>query len=134
MTTRILPALLAAGVLAACGSSPAPGNDSDDKQDTARAKLMQCLRDQGIEGRPRDADPEKLQAAVEGPCAKYAGDAFGTSDPGSDPQLQDQLTKLKACLREQGIATSPQIDRADPRFDKALDACRDQVPQLGGGR
>lgn len=130
MTTRILPALLAAAV-AACGSdaASAPGNDQDNQQDTARAKLMQCLRDQGIEGKPRDADPEKLQAALEGPCAKYAGGAFGTTDP-NDPELQDQLTKLKACLREQGIDTSPQIDRSDPKFDDALDACRDQVPQL----
>ena len=130
MTTRILPALLAAAVLAACGGSntSAPNNDADNKQDTARAKLMQCLRDQGIEGRPRDADPEKLQAAVEGPCKQYAGEAFGTTDP-NDPELQDQLTKVKACLREQGIETSPQIDRGNPKFDKALDACRAQVPR-----
>ncbi len=84
--------------------------------------------DQGIEGRPRDADPEKLQAAVDGPCRKYAGDAFGTTGA-DDPDLQDQITKLKACLRDQGIETSPQIDRGDPGFDKALDACRDQVPR-----
>jgi hypothetical protein len=133
MTTRFLPALLAAAVLAACGSSSpdtsTPANDADNRQDTARAKLMQCLRDQGIQGKPRDADPEKLQAVLEGPCKRYAGDAFGTTDAG-DPELQDQLTKLKACLREQGITTTPEIDRSDPKFDQALDACRDQVPQL----
>jgi hypothetical protein len=86
---RVLAALAlarCAAALAACGgsdgdeeASPSPTTSSSDARDSARVRLIQCLREQGIDipddigesGAPLpNIDDDALEAALEGPCAE----------------------------------------------------------------
>lgn len=140
ITTAACTALLA---LAACGGGePAPtpaASEAENAQETARTKLMRCIRDQGIAEPAKamsGADREKLEEALDGPCKAYASEAFGGTDPRKDPEFQDALTRVQACLRDEGIDQKlSELDREDPKVRAALDACRDELPEnLRGGR
>jgi hypothetical protein len=139
ITTAACVLLLAA---AGCGGSepPATVGAEETARDTARTKLLQCLREQGLE-KPAQAlggrDREKLDEALEGPCKEHTADAFGGTDPRKDPELQDALARFQACMRDEGVAFEPgQVDRTDPQVQEAMQACRDDLPDnlRGGGR
>jgi hypothetical protein len=140
ITIAACVALLA---LAGCGGgeqpAAAPAESEETARNTARTKLLQCLRDQGIE-QPGQAlnsrDEEKVQEALDGPCKEHVADAFGGTDPRKDPEFQDALTRFQACMRDEGIEWEPgQLDRTDPKIQSAMEQCRDELPDnlRGGG-
>jgi hypothetical protein len=149
--------------VAACGGSNSSGGSSSgggsgsgssDAQDTARVRLNDCLRKQGIEvpsnpgaggggGGPRNIDRNAIQKALQGPCKKYQQKAFGNVSRQDQSELRDRLTKFTSCLRQHGVdvadfdpssgAAPPQIDQNDPAVKKATQACRSKLPQGGPG-
>lgn len=160
-------ALLVAGALtvpfAACGGSDDASGSSDaateesredNAQDTARTKLEQCLRDQGLEipagrssgsgGRQQlsEADREQLREAMDGPCAKHRDEAFSTAGVSEDRQeFEDAAVKFQACMRDEGIdvpdqpgasAGGAQIDPNDPDVQAAMEKCQEFRPGNGG--
>lgn len=153
--TVLAAACLSALALAACGSSSgdagASGTTADDR-DTARLKLQECLRKQGVElprpgsggSRPSSVDLRKVQEALQGPCKSVAQGAFGTRTPEQRQEFQDRMAKFSSCMRKHGVeipAFTPgqgppvaarRIDRDDPKVRAAMDACRSVLP--GGGR
>lgn len=148
--------------LAACGSSGGGGGaglDADNARDTAQLKLQECLKEQGVapperrtgsggDGgvevrRPSDAEVEKLQDALEGPCKDEQEAAFGSISEEDRAKMEDARIRMTACLREHGVempepdGDGPVIMRLDARDDElqqAMDACRDELPEeLRGG-
>jgi hypothetical protein len=105
-------------VLTACGSSGSSGTAASDSnaRDTARLKLQQCLRDNGVNipapgqgqggaGRVlgNAADRQKVQKAMQGPCKKYQSAAFGNITPQQRQEFQDAFVKFSACMRQNGV-------------------------------
>jgi hypothetical protein len=166
---RILPLLAAVAAtvaLAACGDSseestptPSSGGSSassatSNEQDAARVKLLQCVREQGIDVPDTDrtgeafaqlspADRERMEAALRGPCQQYQSEAFGESEA-HPPDFLDALTKFTVCLRENGADVpdpDPQapfsvlhsLDQSDPTIAAAISACQDKLAALNGG-
>jgi hypothetical protein len=163
-----LSAVLAATVaLAACGGSSGSSTTTStsggssassgtaNAQDAARVKLAQCVREQGIDlpdtARTGDAfaqlspaERQRAEAALRGPCKKYASKAFGDTDPQS-PEFLDALTKYTVCLRKNGVdvpdpdpgaprAGLMSLDQSDPTVAAAMSACEDERPSMDGGR
>jgi hypothetical protein len=158
LTMKTLLALAACALLlAACGSSSSGSSaaTSSDDRDTARLKLQECLRKQGIElpqrngssqpARPTGAERQKAQAAMQGPCRQYAQNAFGNLSEEQRQELQDQFAKFAACMRQHGVdlpdirpgqgpsAGGVQMQRNTPLFQKASQACEKLRPQRPGG-
>jgi hypothetical protein len=163
----LLAALASMVVLAACSDSSEESSPSrstggssassgtSNAQDTARVKLTRCLREQGIDvpdtsesdnlfAQLSPAERQQVEAAMDGPCRKYASQAFGdTHDPQSEEFL-DALTKFTACLRRNGadvpdpdpnepFAVLHSLDQSDPTVAAALSACQDKLPAPNGG-
>lgn len=163
----LMAALAATVALAACSDSsdessqPASSGGSSassatsNKQDAARVKLTQCLREQGIDvpdaqearelfAQLGPAERARMEDAMAGPCRRYSSQAFGdTHDPQSQEFL-DALTKFTACLRENGadvpdpdpdepFAVLHSLDQSDPTIAAALSACQDELPAATGG-
>lgn len=164
-----LAAVLSAMSIAACGGSS--GSDataagangsgaSSNDRDTARLKLQQCLRDQGIDipepgqgggpggGRPNlsESDREKLQEAFAGPCKQYQQNAFGNISEEDRQEMQDRFQEFASCMRDHGVdlpdirpgqggppAGGRGIDMDDPDVQEAQEQCRDNLPQGGPG-
>lgn len=158
----LLPLLLGVGVLvlAACGSSSSSSSSasSADARDTARVKLQQCLRQQGVDvpdtpgggggggARLSTTDRTKLQQALQGACKQYASGAFGQISDDQRQAFQDAFTKFSACMRKQGIdVPTPQpgsgggppagggFNRSDPKVQAAAKSCQSLLPQRGAG-
>lgn len=162
---RTTTALLCAGVLtvAACGSdsdseadtstgssgSPAAADSTSNAQDSARVRLEECLREQGVKlphgaGQapgppPADFDPDALQKALQGPCKDLAQGAFGDTTEASSQEFQDQLAEFRQCMSKQGVevpdfqagGSHGQFDTDDPDVQKATKACEDSAPTGG---
>jgi len=165
--SKVLPALvllvlvLPALALSACGgggSATAASSDSNAR-DTARLKLQQCLRDNGVDipapgqganGARRvfgnTATRDKLRKALRGPCKKYASSAFGNITPQQRQEFQDAFVKFSACMRQNGVdVPTPNFNgggpggrgtvrrlRNTPKFQAAFKKCQSNLP--GGGR
>jgi hypothetical protein len=162
LLTSVLAA--AAATLAACGSdsktsdAPAAGGPSSgqsNEQDSARVKLVQCLRDLGIDvpdtpghnffAQLTPVERQQAEDALNGPCRKYRSNAFGEA---SDPQSQeflDVLTGFTVCLRKNGadvpdpdptepFAVLHSLDQTDPTIARAIAACQDKLAALNGGQ
>jgi hypothetical protein len=164
---RSVRVLLLVGALAlvptaiGCGDSDDGGGASDpassqserdNAQDTARTKLEQCLRDNGVEppsqggqggiGHLSEAEQQKFQDAVEGPCADLRDDVIGDVGPEQRQEFQDAAVKFRACMRDEGIDLGTgtpgaggglaQLDSDDPQVREALEKCEDLMPQFGG--
>ncbi|HEX6390268.1 MAG TPA: hypothetical protein VFZ89_12490 [Solirubrobacteraceae bacterium] len=153
---RTVLAVACALGLAACGSSSdgktTASSSSSNDRDTARLKLQECLRDQGIDvPAPGDgprmatgAARQKVQAALQGPCKKDAQGAFGTLSEEDRQEMQDAFAKFAACMRKHGVdlpdmtpgqgppAAAAGINRNSPAFRKAVEACEDLRPQRPG--
>jgi hypothetical protein len=156
MVKRSMTVLLlgAVALVAGCGGSEdAAGTQSqeDNARDTARTKLEQCLRDNGVDPpgggagitQLSEAEREKFQEAIDGPCAEYREDAIGDLSPEEEQELQDARVRFQDCMRDEGIdVPSPgsggglaQIDPDDPDVQAAMEKCQAELPpQIGGGR
>jgi hypothetical protein len=156
---RLLAALaiaLSASALGACGgsdnddsTSPAAGGSaesSSNERDSARVRLIQCLREQGLDipddigesgAPPPNVDADALEAALEGPCAELRGGAFGDlNDPGV-ADAQEKMDKYAQCMRDAGfdfpdveLGEGPptalhELDTSDPDFQAADEKCAD---------
>jgi hypothetical protein len=161
-----LSAVLAATVtLAACGGSSeksstaassggSASSGTSNAQDAARVKLLQCVREQGVDvpdsvldtgalAQLSSAERQRADAALQRPCKKYASKAFGDTDPQS-PEFLDALTKYTVCLRKNGAdvpdpdpnaprAGLMSLDQSDPTVAAAMAACQDKRPSMNGG-
>jgi hypothetical protein len=160
---RAAAALLAAGLSAlaigACGGSES-GSDgakaSDNERDTARLKLNQCLRENGVEvpdvevqarrsggggGGGIRLSGEKARAALEGPCKKYRDAAFGDISDEERQEREDAFQKFAQCMRDNGIdfpdttaGGSPppgaaRVNPDDPDFQAAQEKCQSTLPR-----
>ena len=156
--------VLTAGVaVAGCGAAPSAGTAGSgsttaaNQQDTARVKLQTCLRKQGVNlpnagggggaggggAQLTDADRQKLQTAMQGPCKSLQSQAFGNISDSQRQQFQDAFTKFSACMRQHGVdvptptagsgggppAGGNRIDQSDPKVKAAMTACQDKLPQ-----
>lgn len=175
---RTAALLLCAGslTLAACGSSDddeagagsgtsagtASANTADaGDRDTARLRLQECLREQGIDlpdtlggpgggggAPPADLDRDAIQEALEGPCEDLAQGAFGDISEEDQQEFQDQLQEFRQCMQEQGVEVpdfrpgqgappaADGLDPDDPDVRDAMEQCQDAAPnrgRLGGG-
>jgi hypothetical protein len=144
MRPHLLLVPLLALALASCGGSDTPSSSgpSEADADAARVRLQECLREQGIDagdGGVRTAPQDELDEAMEA-CDAERQAAFGDLDDADRQELQDQVTRLTQCMRDQGVDVPDievgqgafgQIDPDDPDVQAALDACRDEVPDLG---
>jgi hypothetical protein len=136
--TFTIVAVLAAAALAGCGGAePATSEaETDNAQDTARTQLERCLREQGLDpgerGRLDDADRDRFREALEGPCREFREQAFGSRDR-SDPEFQDAVARMEACLREQGIegeiGGDTMLELDDPETREAFEKCRGELPE-----
>jgi len=157
----IVGVLASSVAVAGCGGSSSSGSGSSasssaNKQDAARVKLNQCLRDQGVNvpdsaggggGTALTAsDRQKLQTAIQGPCKKYQSQAFGNITDSQRQEFQDAFTKFSACMRQHGVnlpdptangnggpPAGGQIDQSDPKVKAATSACQSKLPQNGPG-
>jgi hypothetical protein len=161
----VVGALALAPAAVGCGDSDDSGGASDpassqsqqdNAQDTARTKLNQCLRDNGVEppgqggqggglGQLSEAEQQKFRNAIEGPCADLRDDAIGDTSPEQDQEFQDAAVKFRDCMRDEGIDLGTgtpgagggsgglsQLDTDDPQVQEALEKCQDLLPQFGG--
>ncbi|MBJ7471296.1 MAG: hypothetical protein JHD16_08330 [Solirubrobacteraceae bacterium] len=158
----LLPFVAAMTVaLAGCGGSggDASTTPAGDESDSARVKLQQCLRDNGVDipdnagqgggGAPRsDIDMEAVQEAMNGPCKELQSEAFGDVSSADREEFQDAFQQFAQCMRDEGIdipevtpgegggpgGGAGAIDRDDPEVQAAMESCQDELPQGGGLR
>jgi hypothetical protein len=145
--------------LAACGGNSDDGGgdnaSSSNDRDTARLKLQECLRKQGLEAPGRGggngplqasaAERRKLQDAIQGPCKEHAQGAFGEISEEQRQEFQDAFAKFSACMRKNGIdlpditpgegppAGGGGVNRNSAKFRKASEECRELLPNGGAG-
>ena len=156
---RLLAALalaFSAAALAACGGSDddttsggsggGSAESSSNQRDTARVRLIQCLREQGLDvpddigesgAPPPNVDADALEAALDGPCAKFRGGAFGDLTDQGSADAQEKMDKYAQCMRDAGfdypdveLGEGPptalhELDQSDPDFQAADEKCAD---------
>jgi len=164
--SRRVAATLLAGLsalaLGACGGSDSGVNGasaSENDRETARLKLNQCLRDNGIDlpDNPGQAgsgpqqvqvDRDKVRQAMEGPCKKLQQAAFGNPTAEERQERDDAFQKFAQCMRDNGVDLpdiptgggggptrgTVRIDRDDPDVRAAQEKCQDLMPRGGGLR
>lgn len=154
--------------IAACGGSDSAASEgsgasgsassSSNDRDTARVRLQECLRDQGVDvpdggpdgsggagGQQPDIDRDELQKAMEA-CDEFRDDAFGDITEEDRQEMQDAFAKFSQCMRDEGVDVpdigaggggppggGQQLDRDDPDVQAALEKCQDELPQGGPG-
>ncbi len=136
------------------GAATSSSSEPSNTQDAARVKLIQCLRDQGVDvpdttgqnffAQMTPAQRQQAQVAIQGPCNKYQSEAFGDA---ADPQSQeflDAITSFTVCMRKQDVKvpdpdpTNPfsvlhSLDQSNPRIAAALSKCQDKLAAINGG-
>lgn len=133
------------------------GSTGSGDRDAGRVRLAECLREQGIDvpdnpganpGALRNFDREAFQMALAGPCKELQVGAFGNISEADRTEFQDRFQKFAQCMRGEGVDLPDlrldgggpprglgQIDREDPDYVKASEACSKFAPQGGpGGR
>jgi hypothetical protein len=148
---------LSAVALGACGGSDgddttSAGSDggsatsSSSERDNARVRLIQCLREQGLDipddigesgAPPPNVDADALEAALEGPCVELRGGAFGDLNDSGVADAQEKMDKYAQCMRDAGfdfpdveLGEGPptalhELDQSDPDFQAADEQCAD---------
>lgn len=124
------------------------GIDLADPEVGADGGMVQRLGGPGSEGR---IDPQRLEAAQKA-CRKYQPDIERDLSPEEQQEFRDRILEHTKCMREHGIdMPDPQFEGGgavvvrggpgarsvnpdSPAFRKADQACRDLLPQPGGGR
>lgn len=115
--------------------------------------FTQCMRDHGVDmadpdpttGRPQvgdgvDPDSPAYQEAMDA-CADLLPEGGALSEP--DPAELDQFQAFAECMRDNGLQDFPDpqpggqglfegLDRTNPGFQAALEACQDVLPAGGG--
>lgn len=161
--TLLLAVGASALALGACGSDSGDASSSSDTgsagsstandQDSARVKLTQCLRENGVDvpdnvgqsGPGPGVDQDKLKQALDGPCKEFQQGAFG--DAGEDNQeFQDAYNVFAQCMRQNGVDVPDlkpnegpaqthgnEPDPSDPKVEAAQEKCQDKAPQGGPG-
>ena len=148
--------------LSACGGSggeAASAADKEAERDAAQVRLQQCLREQGVDlprpgdgggdrtiVRPSAAERRKVEQALNGPCKKHRGKAFGDGSEEDRQEMRDRMAKFTACLRREGVdipdfrpgageegAQRSAANPNSPRFGRAEKKCRKLLPQSPGG-
>ncbi|PZF80330.1 hypothetical protein [Jiangella anatolica] len=128
------------------------GPDDEPSTEPGPLAFTQCMRDNGIDmadpdpttGRPQvgegvDPDSPAYQDAMEA-CADLLGEGAALSEP--DPAELDQYQAFAECMRDNGLPEFPDpqpggqglfdgIDRTNPGFQAALEACQDVLPAGG---
>jgi hypothetical protein len=140
---------LTATALGACGGSDRDATTSaasSNARDRAQVRLTQCLREQGLDvpddigesgAPPPGIDDDALEAALDGPCLKFRGQAFGDVDDSTTADAQEKMDKYAQCMRDAGfdfpdveLGKGPpsalhELDRSDPDFQAADEKCAD---------
>jgi hypothetical protein len=143
-------------LLAACGHG-SDGSKASDRAEAARA-FARCMRDNGVpdypdpdtSGRFRGAGHEAFDR--DDPTFKAASEKCRDLLPGGGeheiqgPEAIKELVKFARCMRSNGVADFPDPDangrfpgeaeqgaHNDPKFQAALEKCRKDLPQHGGG-
>ncbi|MGH3808745.1 MAG: hypothetical protein ACRDRU_19380 [Pseudonocardiaceae bacterium] len=130
-------------------TNPAPAEPED-----AGIAYAQCMRDNGV---PDFPDPNADGSFALGhdqfdrddPTFRAAQEACSDLAPGrehqdtGDPELVEQMREFSQCMRDNGLPDFPDPDadgrlrglgheaRGDPKYQAALETCRDKLP--GGG-
>ncbi len=141
--------------LAACAQA-SPANTTPTPMDPAEAGRLyaQCMRDNGLPDFPdpgpdgrfaldhdkfKENDP-KFRAALE-KCRDLAPGAEHRNT--GDPAYVEQMRKFSQCMRDNGLPDFPDPDangqlrgvgheqQGDPKFQAAMETCRQKLP--GGG-
>lgn len=162
---RTAALLLCAGslTLAACGSSDEEGSGSStsgaaagassdaNDRDTARVRLQECLREQGIDlpdtlgsggAPPADLDRDAIQEALQGPCEDVAQGAFGDISEEDQQEFQDQFQEFRQCMEKEGVEVpdfqpgqgpppAGDFDPDDPDVREAMEQCQGSAPNVG---
>ena len=122
-----LAALLAGGLLAACGGSGSPSasnavakeQSQEQKAETKFTDFARCLREHGIEaeaishpggghglkiGAGKTGEGPAAMEAAEKACARYKpAEQRGTPSPQQKVELEETVQKFAKCMREHGI-------------------------------
>lgn len=140
------------------GSSPSD-SDSAAARDAARLKLNECLRRNGVDVQEVPApggggggaavriggQRDEIEKAMNGPCKKLQQAAFADISPEDRQEFEDAFQKFAQCMREHGVDlpdpttgggsgpsnSAVRIDRDDPDFQEAQQACGDKLPEGG---
>ncbi|WP_212840324.1 hypothetical protein [Catellatospora sp. IY07-71] len=144
------------GVATAGGARPDASASAvpEDKTEQGR-RFAACMREHGVDmpdpepGEAMRAEMSKLPKDKLAPALE----ACKTLLPGGgdalqlDPQQVEQLRALSKCMRENGVEEFPEPDdtgklrlegnladlRSSPKFQQALEKCRDLMPAFKGG-
>jgi hypothetical protein len=97
--------------------------------------------DYGVTAAGVDLSDPTLQKAIRACRDKLPG---GGQEYLDDPEVQAQLREFAQCMRNNGIdlpdpdpgggfgGAMADLDRDSPEFKKAMEACKDKLPQRGG--
>jgi hypothetical protein len=135
-------------------SNPSSGASMDPEE--RALKFAQCMRENGVPmedpvaGKPRtlkvDRGDKKFQAAME-KCRQYS--PFGEGGQTLSPEEQQKMLEFTKCMREHGIdmpdpdpnsgpgikfGPGSKVNPEDPKFQAAMEACRQYMPQRQGGK
>ena len=154
-------ALAACGTDDPSASGGGGGGASDQERRDAAIAFAECMRENGVdmpdpqfdengrmmlEMQPGN-DPEATKEAQE-ECQKHLEAVRGGAEPSEEQQaeMRERALAFAECMRENGVDfPDPQfeegggvrlggrgIDPEDPDFQKAEEACRDEMPGLPG--
>lgn len=144
--------------IASAGGATTQSAEQVSDEDKA-LEFVDCMREQGIDlpdPEPNgnggfdygiadsgvDVGDPAFRKAIQACQDKLPGGGLANLD---DPEMQAQLREFAQCMRDNGIdfpdpdpdggfaGALAEIDRTSPQFQKAIDACRDKLPQ-GVGR
>ncbi|GII57157.1 hypothetical protein Pth03_55460 [Planotetraspora thailandica] len=144
------------GTSAAARPSASP---SADREEQGR-KFAQCMRDHGVDMPDPQADANgrmSLRLDSKGGTAKIdeamkacqSLSPFGDKGRALTPEQQDQARAFAQCMRDNGVdmpdpdfsggtvkigGPGMKINADDPKFTKAMEACRDKMTAIGGKR
>lgn len=146
------------GIASAGGTqSASQGAKPASDEDKAR-EFAECMRDNGVDlpdpvpdgdggfdfgvaEADIDFNDPAFQKAVQACRDKLPG---GGREALDDPEVQAQLRVFAQCMRDNGIdfpdpdpdggfgQAFMELDRNSPEFQRAMDACRDKLPERGG--
>lgn len=149
------------GIASAGGTQSATQGAEQVSDEEQAREFAECMRDHGVD-LPDPApdgnggfdwgigesgvdlnDPD-FQEAINACRDKLPGG--GDREVLDDPEVQAQLREFAQCMRDNGVADFPDpdpnggfggaltelMDPDSPEFQKAMDACRDKMPERGG--
>lgn len=145
------------GIPSAGGQQSGTAAEQVSDEEKAR-EFVDCMRENGVElpdpvpdgDGGFDFGVDDAGVALDDPAFRTAIQACRDKLPGGgreyldDPETQAQLREFAQCMRDNGVdfpdpepgggfgGALAELDRNDPAFQQALDACRDKLPERGG--